>query len=280
MTKRKASTGILEAHPRMRATILCTITLLAGASFACVGNTALPTQISRATPTKAQSPTPKEHAAITLAPTQTVPIVPTAPLTATPKEPKSTAEPTLKSISITIDSNTTEKISVPDRVTYIDKDQWVTEQAIERIADFLTNQGNGENLFGEMVIIGVYLTEDLEAGGFFEHYEHTNITKRVPIGEKVIAISEKMLTSPEAIEAFADHLYQALHDDGNVTIRKANEQELDWYWTEIGYDIEEPVLVIESTNHRFFFDFWGDTVMHADDYHIPESDLTNPANRL
>lgn len=35
------------------------------------------------------------------------------------------------------------------------------------------------------------------------------------------------------------------------TIRKANEQELQYYWAVISFDIEEPLLIIATEKHRY-----------------------------
>lgn len=45
---------------------------------------------------------------------------------------------------------------------------------------------------------------------------------------------------------------------GEVTVRKLNDQELDWYWSCISWDIEEPVFVLENAEHRVLIDFAED----------------------
>ena len=37
----------------------------------------------------------------------------------------------------------------------------------------------------------------------------------------------------------------------NYIIRKANEQELRYYWSVISFDIDEPLLIVETKNHNY-----------------------------
>ncbi|TPD66862.1 hypothetical protein [Flavobacterium microcysteis] len=42
---------------------------------------------------------------------------------------------------------------------------------------------------------------------------------------------------------------------GNYKIRKANEHELKYYWSVISFDIDEPLLIVETENHNYILNF-------------------------
>lgn len=47
-------------------------------------------------------------------------------------------------------------------------------------------------------------------------------------------------------------------DNTRVNIRKLNLQEIDYYWSIIFFDIEEPIFLIENENHKIIVDFFKD----------------------
>jgi hypothetical protein len=41
----------------------------------------------------------------------------------------------------------------------------------------------------------------------------------------------------------------------SYTIRKATNKELVYYWAVISFDIDEPLLILQTSSHRFLFNF-------------------------
>lgn len=65
------------------------------------------------------------------------------------------------------------------------------------------------------------------------------------------------------IEAY---IRTVLAKDGTFVIRKLNNKELRLYWAMIPYDIEEPIFILDSKNHKILVDFVDGKIMHVDDY--------------
>ena len=51
-------------------------------------------------------------------------------------------------------------------------------------------------------------------------------------------------------------LFMAMWDKSEfINIRKLNQDELVYYWTICGYDLTEPLFVVECTYGKYIFDF-------------------------
>ena len=80
-----------------------------------------------------------------------------------------------------------------------------------------------------------------------------------------------MLPTPEGVHSYEGRILRtdetqeflwicllAMARHGKPTIRKANTDEIKYYWATISYDIEEPVFVADFGNHHeLLFDFDG-----------------------
>jgi hypothetical protein len=117
-------------------------------------------------------------------------------------------------------------------------------------------------LYGDLTICGPYLTESLSRNKTFNALEYKPIM--LTVDDDVLY--ERGFLKEECIYAFAHYMRNALNSDGKVLIRNPTADELDWYWTIISWDIEEPVFVLESSSHQFFLDFHEGTVFFVDDF--------------
>jgi hypothetical protein len=155
-----------------------------------------------------------------------------------------------------------ERPDVPARVRYIMVDPSIIDETVANIREFFVLGRDPQLLFGERVICGPYLTEYLSENKTFRALEYLPIMAMVNSN----TLLEKGFRTEKSVSAFAHYLRNALNEQGGFIIRKPTAAELDWYWTIISYDIEEPVFVLESSSHRIFFDFYEGEVFFADDF--------------
>ena len=166
-------------------------------------------------------------------------------------------------LQIEIHSAIHERPDVPSRVTYIMVDPSIIDETVAKVREFFILGSDPQSLFGEVVVCGPYLTDYLSENKTFKALEYLPIMGMV---DSNTLLEEKGFRTEKSVSAFAYYLRNALNVDGGFIIRKPTAAELDWYWTIISYDIEEPVFVLESPSHRVFFDFIDGEVLFADDF--------------
>jgi hypothetical protein len=138
----------------------------------------------------------------------------------------------------------TEKIAIPAGVNYkysSDNKIKAAKQLIEQdIADSTSYQLSSNSL-----IVGPML---------WRRYQHVPTISQIKEGHVTFKLDPPL----------EGKLAQSLTDTRTVwaalrrevagqpyTIRKATEQELQYYWAVISFDIEEPLLIIETQKHRY-----------------------------
>ena len=155
-----------------------------------------------------------------------------------------------------------ERPDVPARVRYIMVEPSIIDETVADMREFFVQGHDTQSLFGKMVICGPYLTDHLSKNKTFEALEYLPI---ITMGPNTL-VEQKAFRTEKSVSAFAHYLRNALNKEGGFFIRKPTAAELDWYWTIISYDIEEPVFVLESPSHMIFLDFDEGEVFFADDF--------------
>lgn len=168
-----------------------------------------------------------------------------------------------RDLKIEIHSAIHERPEIPERVTYIGAESSAVDDAVAKIQEFFINGRESKLLFGEMVICGSYVANRLAMNKTFRNLDYLPMASMIGPGQSVTL---RGFRTDESVNAFAYYLRNTLNGEGSFIIRKPTPAELDWYWTIIFFDIEEPVLVLESTSHRIFLDFDEGRVFFADDF--------------
>lgn len=165
-------------------------------------------------------------------------------------------------VQIEIHSSIYERPYVPARVTYVMTDSSIIDETVTNIKDFFIHGSDPQSLFGGEVLCGPYLTDYLSKNETFKRLEY----KPIMVMFDNALLEERGFRTEKSVSAFAHYLRNALNTEGGFFIRKPTAAELDWYWTIISYDIEEPVFVLESPSHLVFLDFYDGEVLFADDF--------------
>ncbi|NIF03961.1 hypothetical protein F3J23_00790 [Chryseobacterium sp. Tr-659] len=146
----------------------------------------------------------------------------------------------------------TEKITIPNGITYRYADDKVNEKAKKLLNEGLTNTTKYDFL-GDNLIIGPTLWKR------FKNIEDLN-----NIPGNVIFHIDGMEVEGKAAAKLDDSkkIWDAVRKDlsGNYQIRKANEDELKYYWSTISFDIDEPLLILQTEKHRYILNFLKDNL--------------------
>ncbi|MDR4893474.1 MULTISPECIES: hypothetical protein [unclassified Chryseobacterium] len=141
----------------------------------------------------------------------------------------------------------TEKITIPSGVVYLYADDKTNEKAKKMLTESLTNTLNND-LLGKNLIIGPTL---------WKRFKNIESLKTIPdslifhIDDMEIEgkMAKKLDDSKKIWNEFKKEV------SGNYKIRKANEDELKYYWSTISFDIQEPLFILQTENHEYIVNF-------------------------
>lgn len=138
----------------------------------------------------------------------------------------------------------TETITIPKGIVYNYCSPKIIEKAKKQISDNLSNSPDYA-LLGETLIIGPELWKRFKDKEKIQKIEKGRVEFHV---DKDI-MEGKMCQDLEDTKSVWEALKNEVGQE--YTIRKANEQELQYYWSVISFDIDEPLLIIETKEHNY-----------------------------
>jgi hypothetical protein len=141
-----------------------------------------------------------------------------------------------------------EKINIPKGIVYKYCDKSIDEKARQLIKSNIADSSQ-YSLSGDLLIVGPVLWSRLK-----------NINKLAKIsgGNTIFIVDDKQLTG-KAMQKIDDSraVWDEIRKEINkqpFTIRKLNEKELKYYWSVISFDIDEPLLIVETKEHKYILD--------------------------
>lgn len=144
-----------------------------------------------------------------------------------------------------------ETITIPKGIVYNYSKPKVVENAKKLIADNLLSESD-YSILGENIIIGPLL---------WKRYQHNEAIQKIEKGKVQFHVDDlildgKMTQSINDAKIIWDEFRKEVGQD--YVIRKATEFELRYYWTVISFDIDEPLLIVETKNHNYILDLTKD----------------------
>lgn len=139
---------------------------------------------------------------------------------------------------------TNEEITIPKGITYNYCDNELLEQAIKQINNNLTDSKD-YSLSQKILIVGPQLWKrykdieklnSIEGGNTQFHLDNIILDGKM---------SQDINDSKKIWNEFRKEV------NGEYKIRKANQKELIYYWSVISFDIDEPLLIVETKNHNY-----------------------------
>ena len=150
---------------------------------------------------------------------------------------------------------TTESFTeIPEDINYIPLPPEKDRLAIE---GFMTQWESGISASLEVqenpIVFGPHLTTLLNRSGSLKELDHSIMVMILQKGMPGVLISSGI--RGESTSIALGLVRNLLYSGDNIQIRRLNNDELDWYWTSISWDIEEPIYVFENSNHKILIDF-------------------------
>ena len=144
-----------------------------------------------------------------------------------------------------------ETVTIPKGIVYNYSNPKVVEKAKKLIADNLLPESD-YSILGENIIIGPLL---------WKRYQHNKEIQKIEKGKVQFHVDDlildgKMTQSINDAKIIWDEFRKEVGQD--YVIRKATEFELRYYWTVISFDIDEPLLIVETKNHNYILDLTKD----------------------
>ena len=147
-------------------------------------------------------------------------------------------------ISFLSQAQKNETISIPKGVVYKYADAKIIEKAKKLISDNLS-ENNDYKILQNNLIIGPELWKRFEA--------NENIQKikggKVEFHVDNLVLNGKMSQDINDSKIIWNEFKNEVSKE--YIIRKANENELKYYWSVISFDIEEPLLIVETKEHNY-----------------------------
>lgn len=166
-----------------------------------------------------------------------------------------------------------EKISIPDGVVYNYTTNFLNDKAKSSIQTALTK--NDYSFLNKNLMIGPTL---------WKRFKEKETLKNIP-GEVLFHIDDIKADGrkSETVED-SKKIWEEIKKEisGDFKFRKANESELKYYWSTISFDIEEPLIILETKNHTYILNFikkdlslfWVDEFPSKNSYQNPIDNKT------
>ncbi len=148
---------------------------------------------------------------------------------------------------------------IPPHVTYKTADDEANKIAFEKIKTLLGSHLHDFSPLIQKTQIGTFLGQAILANPKNKTEGLTKIILNVPFGDKLNVQTQSLASkSAEQAKQLAEILSKEIHIQPDATIRKASAKELALIWFFIGWDIQEPLYVVEDKTHKYAFNFTPD----------------------
>lgn len=154
----------------------------------------------------------------------------------------------LLAINLSFAQKDRETIKIPKGIVYNYCDNKIVEKTKKLITESLSDVNN-YSLMQDNLIIGPLLWERFKENEKIQKIEKGRVEFHVDDLILEGKMSQELNDSKIIWEVFRKEVSE------NYTIRKANESELLYYWSVISFDIDEPLLIIETKNHNYILNF-------------------------
>jgi hypothetical protein len=125
---------------------------------------------------------------------------------------------------------------------------------LERALSIKASETNADDLFAKAVVCGPLLWEALK--------DQTDTALRESLRLNFIMLIPKGATKegrsfvkPEPKQSFWNLFMEKVKGSNSTLVRRASKPELEYYWSTISFNIEEPLFVVDIGNREVLFNF-------------------------
>lgn len=137
-----------------------------------------------------------------------------------------------------------EEIKIPKGITYKYCEAKTIEEAKKLISENISDETK-YTLSQDILIVGPQLWNRYKDIKRLNEIEGGNATFHVDNLELKGKMTQDIKDAKKVWDEFRKEV------KGEYKIRKANEEELKYYWSVISFDIEEPLLIVETKEHNY-----------------------------
>ena len=172
-----------------------------------------------------------------------------------------------------VSSQNIETVTIPKGVVYKYCDNKIIEKAKKLIRENLSDNPNYK-LLQKTLIIGPELWKRFKDNKKIQKIEKGNVDFHVDD----LILKGKITQDLNDAKIVWDEFGKEITAD--YIIRKANENELKYYWSVISFDIDEPLLIIETKSHNYILNILKDDLklMWLDE--APETEYVATENKI
>ncbi len=147
---------------------------------------------------------------------------------------------------------------IPPHVTYKTADDETNKIAFEKIKTLIGTHLHDFSPLTDQTMIGTFLSQSIvPPPGKIEGL--TCVKTNLPLSDDLNVQTQSFASkSADQAKKLAEILSNEIHIQPNATIRKASAKELSLIWFFIGWDIQEPLYVVEDKAHKYAFNFTPD----------------------
>jgi hypothetical protein len=147
-----------------------------------------------------------------------------------------------------------EKITIPKGIVYKYCDKKIVEKAKLLITENL-NDSTKYELCDNMLIVGPVL---------WNRFKNIELLNKIENGNTTFNVDKKQYEGKMTQDvADTKKVWNELRKEvkgQKFVIRKLNERELQYYWAVISFDIDEPLLVVETSEHKYILNILKDSL--------------------
>jgi hypothetical protein len=114
-----------------------------------------------------------------------------------------------------------------------------------------------DDIFAKAVVCGPLLWELLkdQAGRELKESVPINFIMRIP---RPVTKEGRNFIKSEQKQSFWNYFMEQVKGSSSVAVRRASKPEIDYYWSTISFDIEEPLYVVDIGERKVIFNFMVD----------------------
>lgn len=167
-----------------------------------------------------------------------------------------------------LDQSVHKEPEIPRRVTYSLMDEKEFVSHVERFAESTKDEEAFFDYFPDMIFVGPMLTDLMKKLNFDQKYEVSYVSIPIVVNGENIVVKELLLSKEghaEGYKNFIHAVFTMIHEDSQFTIRRLKKEELDWYWTIIAFDIEDPIFMVYNKHVSLMINFFAEGMIFIED---------------
>lgn len=173
-----------------------------------------------------------------------------------------------RAVAWVLDRSLKESPDIPERVRFSVMSEAEIEEFLTVFSEKLAHEEEYVSVFGDAVLIGPFLSNVFKKLELDKKYDFLPVQARTTIGGEQVVLNQFAVVKnrdPEGHQAIIESIRKMIMSDMPFKVRRPTYEEIDWYWTIISFDIEDPFFVIYNDNCSMLIDISKSKIFSIDD---------------